>query len=76
MDDLLILALKLLNGCKSAVKDIGVNGGEVSIMSLKLACIGSNEVNGGKWLDEVRDKECHKGDVKGKDGFNTMCHVQ
>jgi hypothetical protein len=67
---------ELLNGCGLAVEDIAVDGSKISIASLELVGAGSNEVSGGKWLSDVRNKECHKGNIEGENGFNTVCHVE
>jgi hypothetical protein len=68
--------LKLLNGHESTAKDVDVDGSKVDIMSLKLAHVSGNEVDGEKWLGKIRNKECHKSDVKGEDGFNAISHVE
>jgi hypothetical protein len=75
-DSLLILVFELLNGCESAAEDIAVDGGKIGIASLELVCAGGDEVGGGKWPSDVRNEECHKGNIKGENGFNTMCHVE
>jgi hypothetical protein len=76
VDGLLELAFELFNRCKLAVEDIAVDDSKIGIASLELACVGGNEVSGGKWLSNVRNKECHKGNIEGENGFNTMCHVE
>jgi hypothetical protein len=76
MDGLLILAFELLNGCKLAVEDIAVDGSKIGVTSLELACAGGDEVGGGKWLSDVGNEECRKGNIKGENRFNTMCHVE
>jgi hypothetical protein len=76
MDGLLELAFELFNRCESAAEDIAVDGSKIGIASLELACVGGNEVSGGKWLSDVRNEECCKGNIKGENGFNTVCHVE
>jgi hypothetical protein len=58
------------------VEDIAVDGGKIGVAFLELACAGGNEVSGGKWLSDVRNEECHKGNIEGENGFNTVCHVE
>jgi hypothetical protein len=53
-----------------------VNGGEVFLALFELLGACSNEVVGGEWFDEIRDKEGGHCNVERQNGFHTMCHIE